>query len=154
MEGLSLEAVVARLGDAGLADAQGRTLASLAAATVEEGLALQVLAPLLDRTAALDVADSFGLRPMDCAARQGHVEVVRALLARSVAVEARERSGRQPLHHAALHGHVAVARVLLEGGASVSVKDGEGREPWQLAAIADKELVHLLVSPGVGPWYG
>ena len=54
----------------------------------------------------------------------------------------------QPLMLASLIGHLTAARRLLERGASLSLTNCYGRTPLMLAAMAQEELVALLLSLG------
>merc|ERR1719469_279821 len=139
---LTVPAVVARLQDLGLAEAQtGTTVAALAAAALDQPLALQVLPALLEKKAPVDKADAAGVRPLGHASRQGHAEVVRLLLDSKVAAEAQPAgSQQQPLHLAAANGHQAVAKLLLERGAKKETKDAQGRAPKQVVPLRDANM--------------
>jgi ankyrin repeat protein len=60
-----------------------------------------------------------GTRPLQCAAQQGHLEVVKALAEMGADKEAPTADGFTPLHNAAWHGHVAVVTTLVELGADI-----------------------------------
>ena len=62
-----------------------------------------------------------------CAAKGGHVDVVRALCDRGAVVDGRNREGATALYVAAREGHAATVRCLLAAGADANAKTTNGR---------------------------
>jgi len=150
-----LDDMIPRLADMQLPDSRGRRLTCAIASGHNEDAAFVVLAALVTTVdLTLNSMDASGSWPLDCAAQRGHGKVVQLLLEHGAVANHGNASQRQPLHYAALHGHQEVVRLLLEHRASMQASDSEGRLPWQLVSIQDSHLMHMLVSPAEGPWYG
>jgi ankyrin repeat protein len=94
-----------------------------------------------------------GYTPLDVAAREGHVAVIRMLLDAGADVNATDTpehafpEGWAPLHLAVLAGKVGAAKLLLDKGADVNATDRhEKLTPLHYAAWAgDTELVKVLL---------
>jgi len=151
MQQVSMQAIVARIMEPGLADGGGYNLASLAAMSLDEKLALQVLSALIEGKAAVDATEPSGLRPLHHAARQGHLEVVRLLLERQAPAQVLDSGAQQPLHVAAMHGHHAMVQLLLDKGAGTEVADAQGRLPRHVAPLKDANMSALLSGAPAAP---
>jgi len=150
-----LHDIMPRLVDMRLLDSRGRSLTCAIAGGHNEDVSALALSALLNMSdLTVDKMGASGLGLMDCAARRGHGKVVQLLLEHGAKADHENASRWQPLHYAALHGHQQVVRLLLEHRASMQMPDSEGRLPWQLVRIQDQNLMHMLVSPAEGPWYG
>jgi ankyrin repeat protein len=75
-----------------------------------------------------------GHTPLNVAAGQGHVDMVRLLLERGADIEARNGKGLTPLHMALLSTHEEVVDVLLDWGADASKTGFMGATPLMLAS--------------------
>ncbi|KAK7404060.1 hypothetical protein QQX98_010146 [Neonectria punicea] len=127
-------------------DKEGRTPLSYAAANGREAIVRQ----LIDKGAALEIADNDGWTSLLHAAVHGHEAVARLLLEKGAAIEVAGKDGRTPLLHAAVHGHEAVVWLLLEKGAAIEVAGKDGRTLLSyVAADGRKAIVQLLLNQGV-----
>jgi ankyrin repeat protein len=81
---------------------------------------LEIIAECLVETQGVhaDVQDSFGRSPLNWAARNGQIDMVRYLLSRHQTVDpdSRDKHGRTPLSVAAENGHVAIMQLLFDQG--------------------------------------
>lgn len=85
---------------------------------------------------------------LDCAARLGHVEVMRLLIERG-AMGTVQEGVRTPLHHAAQHNQVDAIELLVKEAANVDAKDADGWTPLLLAAVEDHgSAVEALCASG------
>jgi hypothetical protein len=93
--------------------------------------------------------DHFRYTPLICAAKYGHVEVVRVLLEGGVKVEGSDAIRSTALHYAAMYGHLEVCRLLLDRGAKVDSVNWWKETPLHCAARNGHLLVvKLLVERG------
>ncbi|EQC30461.1 TKL protein kinase, variant 1 [Saprolegnia diclina VS20] len=74
-----------------------------------------------------------GYTPLNWAASEGQLEVVRFLLEKGAAIDVKTMLGRTPLHWAASEGHLEIVRLLLTKGAAIDVKTKKGETPLMLA---------------------
>ncbi|RLN85301.1 hypothetical protein BBJ28_00014064 [Nothophytophthora sp. Chile5] len=104
----------------------------------------------LARGADVDAADARdGCTPLQLAARDGNVKMVRFLLKNGAAVDVRNSYGATPLHFAASWGQHRAVRVLLIHGAGVNTPDGSGKTPIiRAAANGYVKVVKLLLKHG------
>ena len=87
------------------------------------------------------------LSALNCAAQEGHLEVVKALLDKSAATERGDAKGKTPLHWAAQEGYADVVKALIEKGAVVDCLDKENRTPLHYAAEnGHKEVAEVLLA--------
>ena len=104
---------------------------------------------LLDQGASVDARDRLGTRPLNRAARAGHLEMVDLLLARGAPIDARNLAGATALYAAAERGQVAVVQRLIDKGADLHLKGRSGTSPVAAAAFAGRnEVVKLLLAHG------
>ena len=61
-----------------------------------------------------------GRTPLQYAAREGHVDIVKMLIENDAKVNATDFNDCTALHHAARGGHVDVVKVLIQNGADVN----------------------------------
>jgi len=90
--------------------------------------------------------------PLNAAASQGHIEIVRYLIAHSAELDADEPE-RNPLFGAIYGGHTAVARLLIDSGIDVRVNyvGPSGREKTALSFARDHgrdDIVQMLTNAG------
>ena len=104
----------------------------------------EIIDMLLERNARVD-GDLImgGRRPLQNAARAGHLDAVKQLLAAGAKINLQNYLQETALHHAAEHGHVEVVRYLLEQGAHV---EGEDPDAGLLSAneLARREGIRRL----------
>ncbi|KAF2187188.1 ankyrin, partial [Zopfia rhizophila CBS 207.26] len=85
-----------------------------------------------------DSDDTYGQRPLLCAAENGHEEVVKLLLKDRLDPNSKAigkyNGGRTSLSFAAANGHEAVVKLLLAKGVDTDFKDKDGRTPLSWAA--------------------
>lgn len=91
------------------------------------------------------------LNPLELAAWEGHVEVMRLLLEAGVDENAAntDQYEMSPMHYAALNGHLEVVRFLVELGADKNQPSSTGETPLHFAASKGHfGLVRFLVEVG------
>ncbi|MDD5676711.1 MAG: ankyrin repeat domain-containing protein [Kiritimatiellae bacterium] len=105
---------------------------------------------LLEKGAAINVANNIGITPLHLAALAGHTDMVTLLMANKANVKARDVFGLTPLHCAAQYGHVDTIKVLLANGAEIEAKTNtQGLTPLHWAAFwGHIEGVKCLLSSG------
>ena len=92
--------------------------------------------------------DKHDVSALDCAARLGHVDVMRLLIERG-AMATVQQGSRTALHHAAKHNQVAAIELLVREAANVDAEDAEGWTPLLLASLDDHgPAVETLCSSG------
>ena len=91
-------------------------------------------------TAALQVADDYGMLPLHFACRYGSVDTVR-LLTESYAcgLDISDGSNNYPLHHACLGSNYEVVKYLLKRGTVVSERNDDGKLPLHLLCEAEED---------------
>ncbi|KAH6627504.1 ankyrin repeat-containing domain protein [Chaetomium tenue] len=97
----------------------------------------EVVRYLLDKGAAVDVADGNGQTSLSLAALAGHEAVVKQLLDKGAAVDVADVRGQTPLLHAASK---AVVQQLLNNGADMEKADLEGLTP-----LHEKDFCNLAL---------
>lgn len=118
----------------------------------------KIVSVLLSHGANVEVADSYGWRPLHLASYMGRTVIVQALIdaGASVRIATREWSSMferqgihggdkwagQPLHLAAMEGHVEIVRLLLDHGADVHASTGH---PTELAPIDGPTALHIVL---------
>ncbi|KAF5875535.1 putative ankyrin repeat-containing protein [Botrytis fragariae] len=126
-------------------DACGRTALSLAA----ENNHISVLQLLLEAGASITTRDNrYGLSPLEWAALQGNVEIVKILMEKAVSW-----SGTSLLSIAAARGHMSLVKHLLEKGATInSIDQYWGCTALHLAAgYGHTAIAFLLLARGADP---
>ncbi|CZR62256.1 uncharacterized protein PAC_12153 [Phialocephala subalpina] len=117
-----------------------------------EGGYVDVVALLLDQSAAISAKTCRGLTSLHKAAANGHETVVSLLLQKGVGVNMRDSNGDTPLHIAAYYGHPATVHTLLENGAEF-VSSEEAKEQYKavvrLLKAADFEASGLADDPSL-----
>lgn len=101
-----------------------------------------------DHQEQLGLTDKSGLTPLACAARMGHLSLVKALL--DVGADIDAGGDKTPLYCAVENRHAPVVNALLAEGATVDAPSGdEARTPLMAAAATGHlELVRLLIEAG------
>src|SRR5277367_3471576 len=83
--------------------------------------------------------------PLNWAAGNGHVEVVKLLLNARANIEAANKYGQTPLHRAAWDGHVEVVKLLLNARANIEAADKGGRSALSIAQEKGHEEVVMIL---------
>ena len=99
---------------------------------------------MLERGVNPNAEDNYGSTPLDRAAQEGHVEIVKILLERGANPNAKDNKGSTPLHNAAQEGHDEIVKILLERGADPRIADNGGHIP--LDYTEDSAIRSLLES--------
>lgn len=98
---------------------------------------VDLLAPLLERGAPVDMRDASGNTLLMLAAYHGHAQAVTELARLGADVDALNDRGQSPLAGAAFKGFTDVAAALLEAGADPEAGDPSGRASAQFFGRAD-----------------
>ena len=118
---------------------------------------------LLNRGASPNIANLFGVTPLQAAAQSGHLEVVKLLVARGARVNPCRSpfqhndglySGDHPLAHAAIFGHKEVIDFLVAKGADPKATDESGRTILHIYCTEPRfsdELALWAIRKGVDP---
>lgn len=110
-------------------DQNGRTRLARACAARELEAAM---ARHAERPEDLNVADNAGNTPLQIAALEGCVPIVKFLLEAGCEVDTRNIDKDTPLIDAVENGHLEVVKLLLEAGANPRLVNAEGDEPYEL----------------------
>ena len=97
--------------------------------------------------------------PLEMAARQGDIDVVRYLLGRGANVDVTDADGSTPLHTAVNYGHLEIVRALVAAGADVNRPDPLAEDMTPLLRAVSPidrkenaaEMIRLLVQAGADP---
>jgi ankyrin repeat protein len=109
----------------------------------------RVVSLLLERGAALEVADAKGWTALHYASSGRADEVVTILLRAGANPNTHSDFGDTPAHLAAENGHLKTLEVLVEGGADMEVTDHDGLIPLHIAArYADMDVIYFLLARG------
>lgn len=108
---------------------------------------LSIVKLLLDEGASPNVI-SFGLFPIQLAAKLGRSESIKLLLQKGARLDVETPFGSSPLQIACDHNNAKIAEMLLAAGASPDF--GKGYPPLLIAATAEgsKEIIKLLLDHG------
>lgn len=111
-----------------------------------------VVEELLERGAAVDLADATGRTPLMRAATAGQTEIVVTLISRGANVNHASKRRFTPIHGASLAGDLDIVAVLLRNDANVNAKTSDGTTPLMLACrTGSTDVVALLVGNGADP---
>lgn len=110
-------------------DQNGRTRLARACAAQEYEAAV---ARHAERPEDLNVADNAGNTPLQIAALEGCVPIVKFLLDAGCEVDTRNIDKDTPLIDAVENGHLEVVKLLLEAGANPRLVNAQGDEPYDL----------------------
>ncbi len=91
-----------------------------------------------ERPEDLNVPDNAGNSPLQIAALEGFVDVVRFLLEKGAEVDTRNIDKETPLIDAVENGHWEVVKLLLEFGANPRLGNAKGDEPYELVPLDDE----------------
>ena len=80
--------------------------------------------------------------PMHCAAKRGHVDVVKWLIEAGADIDARDKYGWVPLYYAAESGQLTTTEVLIAGGAQLNTRGVSGGTPLFIARANGHVKVH------------
>jgi hypothetical protein len=94
-----------------------------------------VRARFLERPQDLNIADHALNTPLQIAALEGSVDIVKFLLEKNCDVDTRNVEKDTPLIDAVENGHLEVVRLLLEFGANPRLGNQHGDEPYELAKV-------------------
>lgn len=92
--------------------------------------------------------------PLNWAAKNGHLAVVRYLLRHNADISARDAyySGQTPIHLAAQEGHLDVIRFLLSASANANARDDGAKTPLHRAASYCRiPVIKCLIEHGADP---
>jgi ankyrin repeat protein len=97
-----------------------------------------------------DTKDGLGNRTLlTCAAREGHVDLVKLLLNAGADVDAKDNRGTTALMKATREGHKETAKLLLDRGANVHAKNRFRSTALRFASLGNcKEILELLLDRG------
>lgn len=83
--------------------------------------------------------------PLHCAAREGHLEIVRRLLDAGAKVNALGENISTPLMDAAAAGHADLVQLLLDRGANPNIEDDQGNAAIMMAIDNNQEAVYAIL---------
>ena len=86
----------------------------------------------------LNVPDNAGNTPLQIAALEGFLDIVRFLLEKGAEVDTRNIDKESPLIDAVENGHLEVVKLLLEYGANPRLGNAKGDEPYELVPQDDE----------------
>jgi ankyrin len=87
-----------------------------------------------------------GRTPLNVAASNAHLEVVKFLIEQQAKVNVKTTEGWTPLYEAALNNHLEVVKFMIEQQAEVDMKTTEGWTPLHVAACyGHLEMVKFLI---------
>ncbi|KAK6135782.1 hypothetical protein DH2020_030477 [Rehmannia glutinosa] len=110
---------------------------------------LDVLESLLEKGAAMNFCDQYGLTALHVAAIKGNKDVVMMLVEFGAVVECRDSEGHTPLHLAVEGGSVETVEVLINRGANMNAKTKKGATPLYIAKLMEYEdITQLLLDKG------
>ena len=91
-----------------------------------------------ERPEDLNVPDNAGNSPLQIAALEGFVDIVRFLLEKGAQVDSRNIDKETPLIDAVENGHLEVVKLLLDFGANPRLGNAKGDEPYELVPQDDE----------------
>ncbi|CAE7588566.1 unnamed protein product [Symbiodinium sp. CCMP2592] len=142
---LQVEQLLRQNADPNAPDRLGNTALLCAAAQGHP----ELIQPLLDAGAQLEVCNRIGATALLSAAEEGHLEVVEALVKAGAQLEVRNDRGGTALLIAAAAGHVKVVEALLEAGAQLEARNAIGETALiHSAKVGQLKIVEALVKAG------
>lgn len=121
-------------------DKNGRTFLSRACNNNDLATAKIKLA---ERPEDLNLADNAGNTPLQIAALEGFVDIVKFLLDNKCDVDTRNIDRETPLIDAVENGHLEVVRLLLQYGANPRLGNAKGDEPYELVPQDDENYEEI-----------
>ncbi|EPS39093.1 hypothetical protein H072_7131 [Dactylellina haptotyla CBS 200.50] len=113
------------------------------------GLRVSILALPPHKTWRLDARDIYSRTPIDLAAENGHLDIVKVFLSSPVLNRQIAPGLQKPLQLAATAGHIAIVKLLLFYNANIDGEDKRGKTPLHLAVEANRfEMARLLLNKG------
>ena len=91
-----------------------------------------------ERPEDLNVPDNAGNSPLQIAALEGFVDIVRFLVEKGAQVDSRNIDKETPLIDAVENGHLEVVKLLLDCGANPRLGNAKGDEPYELVPLDDE----------------
>ena len=94
--------------------------------------------------------DKHGKLPIVCAAKGGHLSVVRLLLSKGTSFEMKDEEHKTPLIAAVENNHQEIVEFLINEGADVDEVDSNGRTPLIISASEGyDQMVEVLIMEGM-----
>ena len=93
---------------------------------------------LKERPDDLDLPDNAGNTPLQIAALEGFIDIVKFLLESKANIDTRNIDKDTPLIDAVENGHVDVVKLLLDHGANPRLGNAKGEEPYELVPQDDE----------------
>jgi ankyrin repeat protein len=121
-------------------DKNGRTFLSRAASNND---VVAARARFAERPEDLNVPDNAGNTPLQIAALQGYVDIVKFLLENGCDVDTRNIDKDTALIDAVENGHVEVIKLLLDHGANPRLGNRKGDEPYELVPLDDENYQEI-----------
>ncbi|KAK6234390.1 hypothetical protein QUC31_006796 [Theobroma cacao] len=107
------------------------------------------LQSLLQKGAATNFQDQYGLTALHAAAIKGHKDVVSLLIESGSDLEHRDNEGHTALHLAVECGHLETVEALIEKGANAKAKNKRGVSPLYMAKAMGYDVIsQVLVQRG------
>lgn len=101
-----------------------------------------------ERPEDLNLPDNAGNTPLQIAALEGFVDIVRFLLEKGAEVDTRNIDKETPLIDAVENGHLEVVKLLLDYGANPRLGNAKGDEPYELVHQDDQnyKIIRKLIA--------
>ena len=123
------EPMTSKLSHKKILDRSGRT--PVARACANDNIE-QLISELKERPPHLNEPDNAKNTPLQIAALEGFVDIVRYLISQECIINCKNIDGDTPLIDAVENGHLEVVHLLLEAGADPRLRNGKGFEPLDL----------------------
>ncbi|XWS65808.1 hypothetical protein CRYUN_Cryun05aG0145400 [Craigia yunnanensis] len=108
------------------------------------------LQSLLQKGAAMNFQDQYGLTALHAAAIKGHKDVISMLVELGSDLERQDNEGHTALHLAVECGQLEVVEALIDTGANANAKTKTGVTPLYMAkTMGYDDISHLLVNRGI-----
>lgn len=92
-----------------------------------------------------EALDDGGMRPLQVACREGHIDVVKGLLSLGAFLDAKNEAGATALMYAAAGGFDKICKLVLDAGADVRITDNEKQNALQYAQLNNRTNVEKLL---------